>query len=649
MHDHAGRVDAQVATRRRRALCLEVLTPLVRERLETHGALDRGPATGDVAGQEERMVGHRDANAGALGVGAQLHPTPHALADLDDLARRLHDLALELLRCGGDPGERRQRMTLAELGAEDAGPIFQHPHGLGGRGVPVVLSAGVVSVVIALGRARSGAAGGEEGDESQESSDAIHGVEGSTRATRRPAIGGENSLARAHLGLVYAARPMSLGALRMGKISRSSSRGRPASTSRGLSSLGACLAVCCTAASVAHAQPRRVEHRAVVLRFQGPNASQARDAVVEALAPEVQLVTEDQAVRTAREIGVDVSTPEGMAQVVRHLGITLVVAGAVERRGRRAETTVTVLDPSGSELSRRTGPSPQRRPDRVSLGVAAIEAVQEAQALLARREEPPPPTPRVMVDPELVERPPGREPPRAASAWRPRHLTVLGGLRVRTVGTYVDVGQAEADFFAADPYPELDLELAVHPMAHEDSELRGLFFGMQGGFSVGIGYITASGEERAMTSFRFRFDVGFRHAVGGDVLELGGTLGLGVEGVDLERPDTFPSTLFTFLRPGLVARIRAAGELFMLEGGVGGRIGLDGGPLAGGYGPDLFFGGVDLMVGFTGIVAPGFTWAARLGYVHHALSFSGAGGTFARGLGGLDEAVEGRFLVGGAL
>ncbi|MCZ7681077.1 MAG: hypothetical protein M5U28_20735 [Sandaracinaceae bacterium] len=146
------------------------------------------------------------------------------------------------------------------------------------------------------------------------------------------------------------------------------------------------LAAWTTALGTAHAQVPR----AIVLRFEGWRASQARDAVVEALAPEVQLVTEDRAVAAAEEIGVDVSSPEGMARVVSHLGITLIVAGSVEGRGRGAETIVIVLDPTGNELARRSGPAPQRAADHAGIGAAAVEALREAQSVLARQNEPEP-------------------------------------------------------------------------------------------------------------------------------------------------------------------------------------------------------------------------------------------------------------------
>jgi len=393
-------------------------------------------------------------------------------------------------------------------------------------------------------------------------------------------------------------------------------------------------------ATVARAQPPR----AIVLRFDGPRADRARDAVVLALAPEVQLVTEEQAVATAANLGVDVSSPEGMATVIENLGIRLVVVGSVRGRGRRAETRITVIDPTGDELAQRSAPSPRRAADREAIGEAAIEAVREARAALERARAPEPepqPEPRPSM---MAPRPPEqRQEPEAG--WAPKQLVVYAGVRIRTVGSYIVDDTDLLHFFTSDAYPEIDLELALRPWPEAPDALRGIFFGAQGSFSVGMAYVDSLGATHGMTSLRFRFDLGYAH-VFGDVFELAGMLGFGIEGVQLDQVDTFPSTLFSFLRPGVAGRLRLVPDFLIVEAGIGGRIGLDGGPLAATYGPGLFFGGVDVFLGVAGTVEPGFSWAARIGYVHHALELSGMGGTFATGVSGTDETIEGRFLLG---
>jgi hypothetical protein len=398
------------------------------------------------------------------------------------------------------------------------------------------------------------------------------------------------------------------------------------------------LAIVASAAPIAAtAQPPRT----IVLSFEGGRrADVARDAVVIGLAPEVQLVTEQQAVSTADQIGVDVSTPEGMAAVVSNLGITMVVLGAIEGRGRSAQMVITVVDPANSELARRSAPAA----DREAITAAAIEAVREAQAVLERQRNPEP-EPEPEPPPSMI-RQPEPEPDAPSIGWRPRAFVGYVGLRIRNVGAYVTDATGLVHFFTSDAYPEIDLELTGRPWGSGTNDaLRGVFFGAQGSFSVGMAYFDSTGDQAGMTSFRVRFDVGYAGVLG-DIVELGGVLGLGVEGVQLDAPDGFPSTLYTYLRPGILARVRAVPDFVIVEAGLGGRIGLDGGPLAAAYGPSMVFGGVDLFLGVAGSIDLGFSWAVRFGYLHHALGFSGAGGSFATGVSGTDEAVEGRILIG---
>ena len=176
-------------------------------------------------------------------------------------------------------------------------------------------------------------------------------------------------------------------------------------------------------------------------------------------------------------------------------------------------------------------------------------------------------------------------------------------------------------------------------------ELRGLMFGLQGSFSVGLTYTRADMTQRDFGSFRFRFDVGYGYTIA-DIFEIIGMIGYGFDGVALVEPDSFPSATFHHLRPAVVGRFRAYEELVIIEGGFGGRIGLDGGDLAGAYGPSLFFGGFDIFLGVAGRLDLGLTWAVRFGYQLHALSFSGVGGLYGNGANGTDEAVSIRLLLG---
>lgn len=402
--------------------------------------------------------------------------------------------------------------------------------------------------------------------------------------------------------------------------------------------------------ALVRAQPTEVP-RAVVLRFEGWRATRARRAVVRELASHVELVDESRAVGTAEELGVDVSTPDGMAQVVEHLGISLVVAGEVAGRGRRAQTTIYVTDAQGEALSQATGPAPLRRRQRREIAQAAVQAIQEAQAVLQERAAAAEAAAAAAAEPEPrpavpIEEP---EPEPEAPGWRQPIILGLVGLRFRTAGTYV--GDADEPlrqhFFEADMYPEIDLFVLARPWARENDDLRGILFGLQGSFSVGLSYTAFGGEERGMQSLRFRLDAGYGYVVE-DLVEIIGMLGFGLEGVQLEDPDGFPSTLFSYLRPAVMGRLRAVPDFVIVEAGIGGRIGLDAGELTGAYGA-LSYGGVDLFLGLSGTVEPGFSWAARFGYSFMALGIdSSMGGNYDNGDGGTDETIDLRLLVGWA-
>ncbi|MEZ4339706.1 MAG: hypothetical protein R3B82_24060 [Sandaracinaceae bacterium] len=393
--------------------------------------------------------------------------------------------------------------------------------------------------------------------------------------------------------------------------------------------------------------------RAIVLTFEGGRRGDtARDAAIAELASHVELVTEDQAVATAQSMGIDVSTPEGLAEVVRELGVTLVLTGAVQGRGRRGTTEMVVVDPDGVELARIEAPAPDRAADRAEIGRLAVEVIDQANAALEARNAPPPPEPEPEpTTPIVYDDEETREPEQATrTGWRHPLVAILAGLRLRTVATAVDEQSTNTRFFfEADMYPEIELAAWIRPLTDDAEPLaRGLLFGLHGSFSVGINYIdAATGVENGMTTYRFRADVGYGYTID-DLVEIQGMVGFGIDGLDLQNSTAFPSVMLSYLRPAVVARVNLYRSMFVIDGGIGGRIGLDGGALPAAFGPGMFFGGVDLWLGFSGVIDPGFTYAARFGYVLHSLSFDGGGGSFGVGSGGQDETIELRLLVGWA-
>lgn len=404
-------------------------------------------------------------------------------------------------------------------------------------------------------------------------------------------------------------------------------------------------------ASSALAQPVRAQGlpRTVVLRFEGPRAEQARRAAVDGLAGSYELIEEDALVEAADRIGVDVSTPEGMASVVEHLGVTLVIGGFVEGSGRRATTTVWVMDVRGNELTRRQVGPPTGRGAAAAIGEAASMAASEAMATL----HPPEPVPVEVVeapsDPVDREEIPGREPEQAdvSGRWNQPLVRALVGLRIRNRSIAVSPDTIN-DRFDADFFPDLQLLVEARPFAMDPGALRGLYFALSGGVSVGMSYVQVDGDAPGMTSFNFEVDAGYGLVLA-ETVELVLSVGVGLDGFDLA--DTtladFPSALYSFVRPAVQGRIRLLDQLLVAELGLGGRIVWDAGQLQAQdrFGPEgTSAGGVDFHVGLAGTVDPGFTWAARFAYTGYFLGFNG-GIEESRAT---DEAIQFWLMVGWA-
>ena len=183
---------------------------------------------------------------------------------------------------------------------------------------------------------------------------------------------------------------------------------------RHLAALAAFTTLFCVLAPRAEAQTTRT--RAIILSFEGWNAEAARAAIESGLNAAYDMISEQQAVDTAMQIGVDPSTPEGLGAVVARLHIQLVIGGSVSGTGRRAQTTIWVTDTQGNQLATRTAGSPSGRGFEGELTTAALQACGEAVVQLPSHSAPGPgPGPRPEPDPEtgavVDTTPPPDEPP----------------------------------------------------------------------------------------------------------------------------------------------------------------------------------------------------------------------------------------------
>jgi hypothetical protein len=377
--------------------------------------------------------------------------------------------------------------------------------------------------------------------------------------------------------------------------------------------------------------------RVIVLSFEGWHADEARTAVVRGLETRFELVDEQAAIDAAAEIGVDVSTPDGMATVVVHLGIELVVGGSVSGRARSARTSIWVSDVQGNELAVAEGPSPSGRANATALGEAAAGACAQAYESL---HPPEPPPPEVVEGPPLFDPDDDLEPerdrptPDDPNRWRLPVFRGLVGLDVRNRTASI-APNSSSSRFDADFFPAIAVQLESHPLSGMSGPENGLYLSLDLAFSAGITYTNAIDfQPYPLNTYYAEGNVGYGGIIGNTV-ELGGTLGFGVDGVGLGQIPTrppvprndleFPSVEYLYARVGVYTRIRLYRDLVQLEGGVGGRILISPGEIGSNQGiwDDGYAngGGFDFDLGLGGVIDPGFTYAARFGFAGHYLSF----------------------------
>ncbi len=450
----------------------------------------------------------------------------------------------------------------------------------------------------------------------------------------------------------------------------------------------------------AHAQQRT---RAIVLSFEGWRAEQARTAVADAMSQEYELISEDDAINAAAQIAVDVSTPEGMAAVVQHLGIELVVGGSVSGTGRRSTTTIFVLDRNGNEIGSGSAPGPTGRTAVGPIGAAALQACATAMVTLH------PPQPVEPVQPvegegqeeedegrslEDIENERAGESRGQRGGDRRRDEDEGGGggnprwaqpvfrgmfmLDIRNRAAVLTPGPA-ANF--ADFFPQLGLALETRPFAQQDDALRGLYARLGLSFSAGINYYAANPallDAYPLQTFGIEVAVGYAGTLA-EMVELIASIGFGFDSYALNPPDVIwdsdlPSSGYPYLPILAGGRVRLlpasiSGADLHLEAMVGPRILFGAGELAGTIETSAYFDprtgaacagvsaacsgdygvasgvGVNFYAGLGLILDPGITAALRFQYVNYFLGFAEGTGTRAQS-SGIDESLHIQILLG---
>ena len=447
--------------------------------------------------------------------------------------------------------------------------------------------------------------------------------------------------------------------------------------------------------ATASAQPRRVQARqaaaapprVIVLSFEGWHADEARGAVADALVANYTVVPEADAITAADEIGVDVGTPEGMAAVVTHLRIDLVVGGSITGTGRRSELMLFVLDANGNDLASTTVPGPSRRSALAPIGQAAVDTCATAYQAIPRGPEPEPepedPEGRSLED--LEHERPGQRPGDGDEAesvnperWNQPMFSasLVGDLGSRSAALNPLPSES---YYSFGSVGRLGLSVDARPFAQSNDATRGLYAHLDLGFSLGAAYLPVNELEPALAAQQFsvEVDVGYALTIA-EAVELIGSIGFGYDSFSQQAPERvysedLPSSAYPYLPITVGGRVRLlpssiSGMDLHLEVAVGPRILFGGGELAAVDGPyfpptdgfncsspgrDLDCGnfgnvggvGVNFYAGLGLIIDPGITLGVRFQYVGYFLGFSeGTGGRAKES--GTDENMRLQFLAG---
>lgn len=381
------------------------------------------------------------------------------------------------------------------------------------------------------------------------------------------------------------------------------------------------------------------QRTAVILDFDGRGAGIARRSVVRALSDELELERSSDFESRARDLGADLGSPPGVAQVANDMGVDLVVRGEVSGRGRRAETVIRVLDSDGNEVARRQAGSPATRRGQRRIGEAALEAVNQAIEELDRRDAEAAAAQDTAaggglggdlglgegLDEELGEDEEEDEPGEPAAV---PYLELMGAIGLRSRNGTIDLDPAGSRGYDALLFWEIGLWAELRPFAGDDGALRGLFVQAELFHSI---FLTS--EEEVMddvfepvdstNAFRVFGQLGYLLGVGDG--ELGGGLGFGYDAFTLSENGTMPSTQYTYLRPALTFRHPLVDDLLGLRLGGGLRVVMGTGDLAPFFAEDASAFGFDLGAAAVGRLTDNLSYGLHVGYTGYSLGFDGVG------------------------
>ena len=394
------------------------------------------------------------------------------------------------------------------------------------------------------------------------------------------------------------------------------------------------------ASALAQARPR-----AAVLPLSGRRAGPATRLVRGAIEDHADVVDSEEA---------DPGDQGGRAALAQQLGVDLLVVGSVSGSRRRPRVALTFVDARGEERATETANVPRGGRGRRALRRMMNRAFDAIGPLEPVAPEPEP-------DPEPIY---DTEDPAAADdgdnddgdsgssgfsdgQYRP-FLRLRVGLSTRNRHLDVAVGAGRDLRHNIDLYPEFLAEAIVRPLAFLGEELLyGVRVRLRFEYALYWESADPMGNVFGGSQWGFSGDAGYLLPIA-DIVELGGTIGGGTTAYQLDANPFVPSVEYAHLELRAVSRIRAYDELLILHADLGYRYARGSGQLPADFG-DMDGNGIVFAGGVSGTIlldsSIGLDYAFELEWQRLWFSFGGMpADTLA--MGGSEESVRGRFLVG---
>lgn len=361
-----------------------------------------------------------------------------------------------------------------------------------------------------------------------------------------------------------------------------------------------------------------------VLDLEGRRATARamRIAVVEGAESHLALVGVAELRASARAQGASLDGLSGVRDVADALDLEVVVGGRVEGRGRRASVSLYALDRRGTELATREVAHATRSSVRAASRSIAEEAVSVLEARRAEARER-----RERRESAAVARAERRRSTERAAARRSGEALLDAdlGLGLATRSATIALASGGERRYDGGLHPELSIRAEARPFRGSSGALRGVVVGLEGATAVAA-RSWSSGEESEeidTSAWRLSASVGYRFAAG--PVEIGPTLGWGLDVFELGTNQVMPSASYHHLRIGGGARLSLLDGLLRIHAAGGYRYVLSAGDIVEAFGDRTSVGGYDLSAGAVVRPVGGLRIGLDLGMTRYGLAFDGSG------------------------